>query len=742
MSRRRFRVVCSSDEEEPPLPSPPLPRSPSYQGEQEDIIIDDIETDFQTVNINSSNRTPDTNNSTTNGGNTNVRFSSEPIHLDISDDEECDINNNSNNRSTYSSTNGNNQSDTSSSFRVSDSPVNGVLERLGLRLKREWLDSCLISLQSSVPGFQAMDDSSKAKLCFGKFLCSDMNYCGAGVLPSNVHTLNLVDLKGPFVLQVDEIVNISCPLRGRYQNAGPGIKRCLKLSMTDGVQRVFGMEYRPIKDLEVMSPAGLKIVLLNVNVRHGLLMLVPEVLEVLGGSVDELAVARQRLVNEINKPPRGKRTRTGVVPPLATRATLAAWPLHNTSVPGHADQSIRENTITLPGSGQENSSGIPAANRHRQAYADPGTGNNPESHTLSAPWAPERVNVVRPNDLPTRMPSQTAGKETEFITPPPNVRPMHDRVAPLSTNNGACNSSFPVQPQVYCATPRNVDRTAGTPLMDAGQGTSFRVPVDAVFREDDVVSEFTNVSDHNTSSTGRQEEFRGHIYGHMMEGTKPIESTGHGGHLDYTHGEDVTVPDNAKPNPSSSVYMDVEEISVADNVMHPFIFSGENEIPFTYLASLSAKWTSIEDNNNASVVRGKIKCFLTGVKGFQYKKRTTYELRVYVDDGSLISEVLVDHDVVQSGIGFSPREVSSALASSDARQVKDMKETMKQFQIFLVNFEGTMVVEMSKTSPVPVALEMTQGCSASDASLLLKRIKSSNSTPLKDCHLNLVDIRP
>lgn len=43
------------------------------------------------------------------------------------------------------------------------------------------------------------------------------------------------------------------------------------------------------------------------NIRHGLLMLVPEALEVLGGTVDEMEAARQRLVNEINKPPRGKR---------------------------------------------------------------------------------------------------------------------------------------------------------------------------------------------------------------------------------------------------------------------------------------------------------------------------------------------------------------------------------------------------------------------------------------------------
>lgn len=40
-----------------------------------------------------------------------------------------------------------------------------------------------------------------------------------------------------------------------------------------------------------------------------------------------------------------------------------------------------------------------------------------------------------------------------------------------------------------------------------------------------------------------------------------------------------------------------------------------------------------------------LQCFFTGVKGFQYKQRTRYELRVYVDDGSLISEILIDHNV-------------------------------------------------------------------------------------------------
>lgn len=36
-------------------------------------------------------------------------------------------------------------------------------------------------------------------------------------------------------------------------------------------------------------------------------MLVPEVLEVLGGMVEDLEAARERLLLEIDKPPRGRR---------------------------------------------------------------------------------------------------------------------------------------------------------------------------------------------------------------------------------------------------------------------------------------------------------------------------------------------------------------------------------------------------------------------------------------------------
>lgn len=40
-----------------------------------------------------------------------------------------------------------------------------------------------------------------------------------------------------------------------------------------------------------------------------------------------------------------------------------------------------------------------------------------------------------------------------------------------------------------------------------------------------------------------------------------------------------------------------------------------------------------------------------------------------------------------------------------------------------------MVVEMNRTSQYPVAIEMNQGCSSTDARLLFERIKFSGIAP-------------
>ncbi|OWM65508.1 recQ-mediated genome instability protein 1 [Punica granatum] len=535
----------------------------------------------------------------------------------------------------------------SGSAAAFDCPVSEYLGRMGLTLRREWLYDCLNRLEESVRGFPGLDVTTKAKLCLEQFLLSDMNYSGGGVLPANVEALHLVHLPGPFVLQVDEIVNISCPLRGRYQNASAGLKRCLKLSMTDGVQRVFGMEYRPIKDLETLASAGLKVLLCNVHVHHGLLMLVPEAVEVLGGVVSELEAARERLVNEVNKPPRGRRTRSGVLPALATRATRAAW-TPNSVVSGDHSKEVATNShaggtaITL----------LPTSVPNNKRSSVESTSNLSALNAVSGPSS----NFISDFEE-MHVDADFTSTRNPVLNPPTNMEEMH-------------MDSFPA---------RSVNAVANSLL-------------------------------NNVSAVG---------------GMNP--------------GSEIINRETMVPDLSLEGFSGQEVIQIIDEVEHPKILRGNREIPFTYLASLSAKWAAMREK--ASSIEGKVKCFLTGVKGFQYKQRMSYELRVYVDDGSLISEILIDPDVVQNGIGRTPEEVTAALSSLDKNVVSGMKETLKQFQSFLANFEGIMLIELNETSPVPIARQMTEGCNSSNAWLLLERLSSQSEAP-RSSSLRPIELSP
>ncbi|XP_058093116.1 recQ-mediated genome instability protein 1 isoform X2 [Magnolia sinica] len=629
-------------------------------------------------------------------------------------------------------------------------PIDAFLRNHGLRLQRQWLDSCISVLSSSQPGFTALDAAGKAKLCFEQFLLSDMNVSGFGVLPENVHAMHGVELAGPFVLQVDEIVNIGLPLRDRYHDAPAGYKRCLKLSMTDGAQLVFGMEYRPIRDLEVLAPAGLKVCIRNVHIRRGLLMLVPEVLEVLGGLVEDLDAARQRLVQEVNKPPRGKRQRNGDAPSLATRARCAAWPSNtvNDHVPANVSRSLGTNppqslgqvaTLATTGSnaGGRTSEGIAAPNSTRDAESNPSSLNTVSDVATLATYGSNArgragegfsSSTHRPN---TRVDSSflnNVSKSATLATPSSDARgrPRRGFSAPSNVLDAEANSSFAdAVVDVSTLATSCGDFGGRTREMFAAPSSMLDATGNSSFSE--TVSDVTTLA--RSGSDGGEKTSEG--FGaprSRPDGEASPSSNGVLNVATLSPTSNCAVgspkgPDTGSRRPASEAKpsSNTKEINKVDEVGHLLILSGDKEIPFTYLACLLAKWTAKEDTS--SFVHGKIKCFLTGVKGFQFRNRSTYELQVYVDDGSLISEVLIDHKVVQKGIRHSPEEVNAALSSSDKKTVTSMKETMKQYQLYLAKFEGTMLVEINGLSPLPVALEMDQGCPSSDAWLLLRRLR-------------------
>ncbi|XP_017256850.1 recQ-mediated genome instability protein 1 [Daucus carota subsp. sativus] len=677
--RRNLRMVSSSsDEDDQPPPPPPLTHHQEEEfGNNNNNISIDLQTstiNFESVNLNSTN--PNT----------------QPIPLDISDDDEfIDV---SDNLSPP-------EQNDSPPIEVGDCAISGFLAGLGVRLRREWLDSCVSGLESAVNGFSRLDDVAKAKLCFEQVLYSDMNYVGAGVLPGNVVDMHLVDLAGPFVLQVDEIVNISRPLKGRYQTAASGHKRCLKLSMTDGVQRVFGMEYRPIKNLEVLAPAGMKVVVCNVNVRHGILMLVPEVLEVLGGHVEELEAARQRLVQEVNKPARGKRTKSGVVLPLETRATYAAWPRPN-------------------GLGAETQTNSSAP--HNATPRPNGLGAQTQTN-ISAP----HIATPRPNGF---------GAQTQTNNSAPhNAAPFQADVPGNTPNNVSINqqtreeSTVRIQRQYHEANDSSTVFSTLDDIQMVDSNTSNNVSINQQSREESTLPIQRQVREANSSST----TFSSLDDIQVVDGNISTNVS-----INRQTGEESTIPlqqHDHEANKSSTAFSSLDDIQMVD-VEHLPVLTADGESPFTYLASLLTKWAAM--NGQIPNVQGKIKCFMTSVKSFQFRQRTTYELHAYVDDGSLISEILISHDLVLQAIGHPPEEVNAAYLSPDQKIVDDMKKTLMQYQNFLFNFEGTMVIQISEASPLPVAIEMNQGCSASDAWGLLRRLRPSRSVQQS----NAINISP
>ncbi|CAN6241985.1 unnamed protein product [Urochloa humidicola] len=569
-------------------------------------------------------------------------------------------------------------------------PVDDYLRGLGLRLRPEWIESCA----AGIHGFDGLSSvEAQARRCFEQFLFADMNACGAGVLPEGVSGMHGTVLAGPFVLQVDEIINISAPLKERYRDAHGGPKRCLKLSMTDGIHRIFGMEYRPIKDLAVLDPAGLKIVIRNVHIRRGLLMLVPEVIEILGGVVDELEAARDRLVSEVNKPPRGSRKQGGL--PLSSRATLAAWPC-STNVTNGSEQGV-----SMP--------------RAVNSSHPTGLGTIWPRGTNFTNGGEEGISMLRTvnSSHPTGLGNGfQIGRSVEtvveeHVNPPVVANTVQEQIR-VQEINMEDPSTYDTRKNTEASVTHEYDRTH---IIERSTQTIIEECSDPPIRANNAHEQLQPVQE-----ITMQEQAT--VFG-MTEKTSSVSTpfgydSQHGSHaIDGTTANDVEAP--RSPN-----------VNGINQMEHSFILRGENEKPFTYLYSLFSDWGIQQDTKGC--IQGKIKGLITSVKCFQFRRRTKYELYVYIDDGSFISEASFDHDIVKNMIGLSPEEVTAALAGEfELASASEVKETLKGFQSFLVKFEGMMLIEFNKDSSIPIIREFNEGFPSSSAWLLLRRLKTISS---------------
>lgn len=99
-----------------------------------------------------------------------------------------------------------------------------------------------------------------------------------------------IELKGPVVLQIVSIGNITQPLRRRDENTQP---RLLAIQLSDGTTKVTGIEIEALSDINANTPPGGKILYLGGIIRFGKLLLTPNNFKYIGGVVDHLLEAYQ-----------------------------------------------------------------------------------------------------------------------------------------------------------------------------------------------------------------------------------------------------------------------------------------------------------------------------------------------------------------------------------------------------------------------------------------------------------------
>mmetsp|Transcript_1824 Transcript_1824/g.3060 ORF Transcript_1824/g.3060 Transcript_1824/m.3060 type:complete len:411 (-) Transcript_1824:1081-2313(-) len=185
------------------------------------------------------------------------------------------------------------------------------MECCGLRLRPAW---------NGPNGQLGQSDAIKAIL--GKDLCVIVEQSN---LPTEISKLHNVKLTGKFMVQVNSASDIRKSLRsiqkgeeekskntsnGRGNNYPTEVAqnaRMLKIELTDGIQSLFALEYKPIKELEGL--VGEKLILENVPVKRGLLLLEPSNVKSLGGELprtqDEPMVAENRI--NVTRTPGNKR---------------------------------------------------------------------------------------------------------------------------------------------------------------------------------------------------------------------------------------------------------------------------------------------------------------------------------------------------------------------------------------------------------------------------------------------------
>lgn len=123
-------------------------------------------------------------------------------------------------------------------------------------LRVKWLRECLLFLES-VSGVSGLPSRPRlTTMVEDQLLLSDLGISTDGCLPLDVANRHGQILRGQFLLQAQDCVNISEPSDRRYTHTA---HRTLKLGLFDGKTSVSAMELTHIPQLSLDLPAGFKV---------------------------------------------------------------------------------------------------------------------------------------------------------------------------------------------------------------------------------------------------------------------------------------------------------------------------------------------------------------------------------------------------------------------------------------------------------------------------------------------------
>ncbi|XP_039530479.1 recQ-mediated genome instability protein 1 [Pimephales promelas] len=178
-----------------------------------------------------------------------------------------------------------------------------------IQVPHTWLEACVNWIKEEADR-ESVPQSQLNQRVLEQWLLTDLRDLAHPVLPERISEVLKTELDSCYCVQMDSLLDISQPaytqlqrIRGtdhsndqvsavtqetqRPWEAKP--TRVLMLQLTDGVQSLEGMEYRPIPALSTNLAPGTKLQLVGpIAVRLGVLLLKAENVKVLGGEVEQL----------------------------------------------------------------------------------------------------------------------------------------------------------------------------------------------------------------------------------------------------------------------------------------------------------------------------------------------------------------------------------------------------------------------------------------------------------------------